>query len=379
MQAITLKHLKELIQLPAKPTVSIYMPIYKKGADQQQNPIRLHNLIKKAREQLKESNVATHNLKEQVTQVEKDSQTEDFWEHLGTGAVIFIYEDSYTIFRLPINTPERVYVADHHYFKPLLPLYTTNGNFFILSLSQNDIKLYEANRTAIDKHFLGEIPRNIKDYLDYEDLDSHIQTHSTSGSGDSGVHGQGPGDESIKADISKFLNQVENGITQILADETAPLVLAGVEYLTTMYAGHNKYHNLVDQTIDGHPAKTTKEKLHQSAWEIVKPVFKQKEKTALEKYHELAGTGKTSTELEEIIKASLEGKIETLFITRDLVQWGFYVPKTNTLSLYEEQKPNSRDLYDYATTQTLNNSGTVYSLKPEEMIENSQIAAIFRY
>lgn len=381
MDQLNLATVKQIISLPKQPTVSLYMPVVKSGPDQQQNAIRLSNLIREARTLLDSSKLTTHKLKESLSALETESQAEDFWQHLSLGAAFFVYENEFKAYRLPLDVPERVYLDSHHFLKPLLPLLTTNGNFFVLSLSQNDIKLYEATRTAIDKRFLGDTPRSIKEHLDYDDLDSHLQHHT--GSGKSAVyHGQGAGDESIKADISQFLNEVENHITNILSGETAPLILAGVNYLTTIYAGHNKYPHLLDQTIDGSPDQTTKQDLHTKAWEIVRPVFKQKESEAIENFGNLHGTGKTSTDRNEIILAAIDGKIDTLFVTRDLVTWGKYNHKTRNITDYQEHEPNCRDLFDLATFFALNSGGTVYSLKPEEMkadFAGATIAAIFRY
>lgn len=374
------------------PVISLYLPTVKKGPGQQQNPIRIGNLIKDIRSQFQTNKAITHQLKENLTLLESMSSQPEFWQHLKQSMVIFVTDDpdpkhAIDIIRLPIVVDEAAVLAHRFYLKPLLPLYTTNGKYYLLTLSQNDIKLYVATRTDIDKHYLGEtIPTSLDEYMGEADYQSHLQFHTktpSTGNARAGVfHGQGAGDESFKADIKEFVNQVENGITDILESQKSPLVLAGVEYLTSMYRDVNKYKHLVEAVIEGNPEDTDRDMLHQKSWGLVRPIFKQAEHEAVEKFGSLKGTGKTSTELEEIIKAAFDGRVETLFITRDMSVWGHYYPNDRKFKRTPEDDPDSQDLFDLATFATLDNSGTVYSLKSEEVKELGQgvsIAAILRY
>lgn len=370
--------LEDLLKLRGQTVISLYLPTQKSGADQQQNPIRFGNILKQARELLEKSDLSTHKLKLQLEEAEHMGAVDsEIWEFIKQGMAMFVTENDIQVIKLPIPVEDYAVVSQNPFIKPLLPLITTNGQFYILTMSQNDIKLYQANRTDIDKVFLGDTPRSMEEHFDYSDLRDHIQHHS--GGGGAMFHGQGGGDESYKNDISQFLNQVENRITDMLEGEQAPLVLAGVEYLTTMYAKHNKYGNLVEQIVEGSPDRTTKEKIHEAAWQVVRPLFKQSEQDALDKYHHLAGTGKTSTDLEDIVKAAFDGKIETLFVKRGHEVWGEYLPEAREVLYHAERTGHSNDLVDLAVSQTIASSGRVYSLKEDEMIEDAFIAAVYRY
>lgn len=376
---LTRKNVDQLLKLSGQTVISLYMPTEKSGAAQQQNPIRFENLLKQARELLEKSGHSTHQLKLQLEDVASLGAPEsELWKFLKQGLVIFVTETDIFVYKLPMAVKEYAIVSSAPFIKPLMPLITTNGQFYILTLSQNDVKLYQANRTDIDKVYLGDIPLSMEEHFDYSDLNDHIQHHAA-GSGEGMFHGQGGGDESYKADISQFLNRVENGITELLEDEQAPLVLAGVEYLTSMYAKHNRYNHLVEDIVEGSPQNTNKEKLHAAAWEIVQPIFKASEEKALEGYHAKAGTGKTSTQLEEVLKAAFDGKVETLFVLRGHEIWGEYLTDKREVLLHDKRSAHSIDLMDLATAQTLLNRGTVYSLKEDEMIAGKQISAVYRY
>lgn len=383
MQHITPEVIDNLLNTNNQTCISIYMPTEKKGDQQRQNPIRFKNLINKAREELAASQVSNHQIKESLSAAEKKLDDEDFWNHQKLGLAVFINESDQLFFQLPLDFSELVMVGTRYHVKPLMPLVTTNGKFFILTLSQNDVKLYQATRTSIDKVFLGDIPRSMEDYLKDYEVHKGIQFRSApgpSGQGKAGVfHGQGGGDEDFKKDVQEYLNLVENGITELLNGQRAPLVLVGVEYMTSMYSDLNKYSDLAEETIEGNFEHLTKDALHDKAWTIVRPIFKERERVAIEAYQNNAGTGKTSCDLEEIVVAAHDGRIDNLFVTRDLVQWGEYDFEGRKITLHDDKSATSQDLYDLAAFKTLQNDGRVYSMKPEEMIEGCQIAAVFRY
>ena len=380
MDQLTQAQVLNLLDQEAQPSVSIFIPTQKKSPESHQNPIRFGNAIKKARTDLQKADLVNHQIKEQITLAEKLFDNDDFWMHQGHGLAIFISQDAIHHYRLSIPVPEQVFVTTHFVVRPLLPLLTTNGKYFILTLSQNNIKLYEATRDSIDKRFLEEIPTSMEEAIEHEDLQKYLHMSSKSKSSHAGVsHGQGPGDENIKKDIAEFLNLVENGITQMLQGEYAPLVICGVEYLASMYRKINKYKYLVDQTIEGNLENESKQSIHQKSWEIVRDEFKRAEQEALDKYAELAGTGKTSANIEKIVTAAHNGQVETLFILRDHIEWGQYNLAKRQATKHQDNQKGDRDLLDLAAFYTLKASGMVYSLKPGEMIKNKTATAVLRY
>lgn len=383
MEQFTRKSLEQLLQLRNKPVISIYFPTVKKGPEQQQNPIRFSNMIKKAKDMLEKSGASNHQIKVKLDEVAQLEHDPDYWKYQRQGLAIFVTPDEYRFVRLPIKVKELVTVNHHPFIKPLLPLITTNGQFFILTLSQNNIKLYQANRTDIDKLHLGDdVSVSMDDYFADTEVRTYLQFHtgtSSSGNRPGVFHGQGGGEEDYKKDIEEFLNHIENSVTDLLEGEQAPLVLAGVEFLTSMYAKLNKYNHLVEDIIEGNPESTDKQALHAAAWKIVRPIFKANEQTALDAFHSLQGTGKTSNQVPEVVTGAFDGRVKDLFILRDHEVWGEYVEDAREVLVHDERTAKSLDLLDLATAQTILTKGNVYSLKANEMIADSVLAATFRY
>jgi hypothetical protein len=111
----------------------------------------------------------------------------------------------------------------------------------------------------------------------------------------------------------------------------------------------------------------------------VQPCFLEAKQVVRAQYQELAGTGRTSTNIKEIVLAACHGRVEVLFVAVGIQQWGRFVPETNTVHLSAEPTPGDEDLSDLAAIQTVFNGGTVYAVEPEKVPDGAPLAAIFRY
>lgn len=384
MATLTPSLLEKLLNTDSQTCLSIFMPTEKISPASLQNPIRFTNLIKDATNQLSSSKLVNHAIKESLKTAYNRVDDADFWMHQGLGLAVFISEHSQLFLTLPIKLKEQVSLARHFHFKPLLPLLTTNGKYFVLSLSQSDVKLYEATRTTIDKRFLGDTPRSMAEFVDQDSLETHLGFHTTGkgrGASRSPIyHGQGgTGDENVKKQIGQFITKVESGISQILHGQSAPLILVGLDYITATFRNQCHYSHLLDAEINQNPESMTKESIHHQSWKIIRSHFKHAEKQALEAYFAQAGTGKTASNLSEILPAALGGRVHSLFVLRDASVYGTFSPDKNQVQVEPASTPENDDLLDLAVLHTLLNGGTAYSLKSHEMPVKDPIAALFRY
>ena len=78
-------------------------------------------------------------------------QDSHFWQHQSDGLAIFLSSNRARRYRLPLNFAELVVVADHFHISPLLPLFTGDGQFYILALSQNEVRLLLGTRYSVSE------------------------------------------------------------------------------------------------------------------------------------------------------------------------------------------------------------------------------------
>lgn len=382
MEQITLEQLESLSEKRCRHCVSIYLPTHRSDPEKQQDPIRLRNLLRRAEERLIEQGTATTEAKDLLSPARELLDDREFRVHQNDGLAVFVSKDHFSRHRLPVAFRELVIVGDRFHLKPLLPLLGSR-EYYLLALSQHEVRLLKGSRYGASEIKLDKVPESIGEILGRYDLSKQLHFHTRApgagGERTAVYHGQGGTNDAKNDWIRQYLREVDEGLHELLRNERAPLVLAGVEYLFPIYREVNTYAHLLDEGITGNPEMLGPKELQARAWEIVEPVLLRDERAAVEKYRELAGTGRTTNRLEEALPAAFFGRIESLFIADGIEQWGSYDAEKNELRLDGEMKAESEDLIDLTALETLKAGGAVYPVENGQMPDQGPLAAVFRY
>lgn len=383
MDLLSKEELKRLIQKKDTPCISIYMPTYPTSPGAKQNPIRFKNLIREAEERLKMSGLRGSEAGRLLKPAKMLLKDGIFWQHQGNGLATFISSEFFHHYCLPVTFKELLVVTDRFHIKPLLHFFSNDGRFFILALSQNEVRLFHATRHIINEIQLKGIPGSLAEALQYDDperqLQFHTRTPGTSGERAAIFHGHGIGIDDAKDNILRYFYQIDHGLHDLLKEEQAPVVLAGVEYLFPIYKEANAFLNLMEDGITGNPEGLRPEELHRQAWEIVKPYFLKAQEKAIEQYRQFSGSERISQDLKEIVQAAHDGRIDLLFVAVGIQKWGTFDPDRLTIRLHQEAEPGDEDLLDLAAIHTLLNGGTVFAVEPEKVPDQAPLAGLFRY
>lgn len=387
MSLLSKSELKTLMEQHGQWCVSIFMPAHRAGVEVQQDPIRLKNLLVHAEERLIESGFRSPDARELLKPAQELLERAGFWRRQSDGLAIFVSQDIFRPYRLPHGFQELVVVAERFHIKPLLPLFTGDGRFYVLALSQNELRLLQGTRYSVGQVDLENVPESLAEALKWDDPERRLQWHTRAGTTTDGTraaifHGHGVASADDPKDyIRRYFRQVDNGVSDLLRDERAPLVLAGVDYVLPLYREANTYQHLLEEGVTGNPEELTAEELHKQAWTILKPYFQRERKQGAAQYRRLAGaeSGLASNEVQEIVPAANHGRVETLFVALGFQRWGSFDADTNTLHLHEEAKPGDEDLLDFAAAHTLLNAGTVHAVEAGKIPGGPPLAAVFRY
>lgn len=387
MEILNLGNLNHLLGKTGSPLISLYMPTHRVGREMQQDPIRFKNLLSEAEQLLSEQGLQPIELESILNQTQRLQQDAEFWQHLGDGLALFISKDFLEVYRLPYAIDPLLTISDRFHIKPLLPLLNKNGHFYVLALSQKNVRLLEGSIFSIDEIDLESAPTSLQEALSFDDPEKQLQYHTmaTTPSGFGGhnaaFHGQGANEADSKTDLLRYFQKIDQGLMELIGAEKAPLVLAGVDYLLPIYRQANSYLHLVDEFISGNPDQIDAEDLHQQVWKIIEPIFTADRKQAIAHFKKLRGTGSklASTRLETILQAAYYGLVETLFATLNDQLWGKVDFKNNTLEQHQDHQVGDQDLSDVAVANTLLNSGSVFTLESDKMPDEKPLAAIFRY
>lgn len=373
--------LKSLIAQQGRWSISVYMPTHRTGREQQQDPIRLKNLLAEAETKLLANGLRRPEVEKLMRPAEELLWRNNFWQHQSDGLAIFLSNDFSVVYRLPAEFEELLVIANSFHIKPLLPLLGRIGKFYILGLSLNNVCLFQGTPDTISEITLS-FPTSMEAALWMDEPEQSLNLHSGSVStGEAGIfHGHGM-DEDEKKNLLRFFHSVNEGLNTLIEDKTVPVILAGVDYLLPIYREASTYRNILADGIPGNPDREDLDKLHERAWKIVKPIFEQSRKKAFEKHQQLRDqqSAQVTSDLSTAVKAAKFGQVETLFVPLGIQIWGRYDETNNKVILDPQPIPENKDLLDFAAVETILNSGQVFAVPREQLPGDGDLAATLRY
>jgi hypothetical protein len=379
---LTRNELGALIEAPNQIGVSIYMPTHSKW-EYEQDPVRLRNLLRGAEKQLLESGLRTKDAKSLLDPAKMMLTDSLFWQHQSDSLAIFASSAIFRSYRLPYSFQELLVVAERFHIKPLLPLLGSEGLYYVLALSQNEVRLLQCTSDSTLLITPDNIPTSMSEALKYDDSEKQIQFHTgtSRGPGKRGAmfHGHGAGTDDKKANIQRYFRMIDRGLHSIIGDEKAPLIIASVDYLRSIYGQVNTYPHLMNKGLQGNPEGVSEEILRQKTWTIAKPYFEQDQIEARNHYNDAKAAGLATTNLEEAVVAAYDGRVSVLFAAVGVQQWGTFDLKHRRVELYKQARAGVEDLLDLTAVYTLAKGGTVYPVEPQKVPDNGLLAAIFRY
>ena len=388
MDILNRDDLQELARKRRGPCVSIYLSTHRAGRGVQGDPIRLKNLLAQAEERLVAAGLRSPEAEVLLEEPRRLLQDAMFWQHQSEGLAMYMSPESFRYYRLPFDFQPLVIVADRFHIKPLLHLVSVGGRFYILALSQGEVRLLHGTRYSVSEVNLQDVPDSLADALKWDDPEKQLQFHTgTRTPGAKGrrpaiFHGHGVASADDPKDyISRYFHKVDKGLTELFAGERVPLVLAAVDYLHPIYRAANTYPRLVDAGIKGNPEALSAEELHRRAWTIVQPLFVAEQEQATARYRQLAGAGspQASSDLQEVVRAAYLGRVETLLVAVGEQCWGTFDPVSNEIEAHIGRRPADQDLLDFAAIHTLFQGGDVYAAELADVPSGTPLAATFRY
>lgn len=387
MDILTRKKFEELMNLEKEWCISIYMPTCRMGPDIKQNPIRYKQCIREAEDKLFEMGLSKAEVGNILRAASDLIDETTFWQNQTEGLAIFITPEEMNYYHLPFEVKDQVVISDKFYTKPLLPLFTADGQYYILALSKNEVRLFKASRQKVKEIVMEDAPRNVEDMKVDDDPRTNLQFRTASPVGgnqlvyNNTTQGQGNENDFDKNELTRYFRAIDEAFNKVHKGENIPLVLAGVEYLIPIYKEISSYSNIVDEFIKGNPEILYGDDLQKMAWEIMEPKFLKIQELAEAKYNQFSGqkNGLSSKSLKKLLYQAYNGQVETLFIANGIEQWGQFNPETNKIIFHNEQKIGNEDLMDRVATLTISRGGTVYLVDPDEVPDGGTIAAVLRY
>lgn len=378
------KEIEKLASQRQMHSVSIYLPMQRKGKEQNEHIAQGHlkSCIKEVSQSLSDYQLHKDEIDRYIQPLEALLAQVELWRNPSDGLAIFLNKDGLNYYSFPISFDTRSYVSDHFYLQPLLPLYYNDGLYYLLELSEDYVKFYECSRYGFKDLFIEDVaPTHLEKSAgsDYKPKVLQVRSgHMAYGAGS--FHGHGEGKDDRKEEMAAYFRAIDTGVKKLIKDEKAPLMLACTDELFGLYKAVNTHPVLFEKHLGGDPEFTNKTEIHEDSWNLIQDYFEKTKKYKIALFSELYHTPKTSYDLSDIIPAAMNGKIETLFVKKGAEIYGHYNPENNQVRFDETKELSNVSLLNFASMHTFLQKGNVYELDPKEMpVKERPLNAIFRF
>ncbi|HEY3405943.1 MAG TPA: hypothetical protein VGK59_21305 [Ohtaekwangia sp.] len=376
--------LKMLESVSASPCISIYLPTHSSGVEvnERKDFIAFKNSIQQVTAELKQKALRDDHIQKLLSPAYDLLRNDVFWNALSPGLAVFIAENFFRVYKMPLSPAASVTTGKSFRVRPLVQILMATEYFYVLVISKKQALFYKADAFNMTPIPVPEMPDGVEDVVHFENKDDQklFRTGSSGAGKGANYHGIGAGKPDDKENIRMYLDEVDETLwKEKLNTEARPLVLAGVEYLLPIFKDVTQYNYVWDDALTGSFENESLTTLHTRALEILKPYFDQAKNKALEKYGNKSVTELTSSVPADVIPASYYGRVDTLFISKDAALWGTFDKNANILTLHDTPEDGDDSLLEAAITQTYLNGGQVYELDKTEMPEGAAVAALMRY
>jgi len=372
------KDLKPLLATPG-PCISLYFPL---STAPNQQVLKLDGLEWKELIASAKSKAVgqTENARSLLKSVEKIEDLTDGAPAWAKSIAVLRAEDTLRVIYLHEEVQSRAEVGSCFYVRPLLPELTKASVFYVLALSQKNVRLLRCTLDSSEEVPIGaNASTSYDDYMDASKPDHVSIKRGTAGmaSGSSkGVIGTTNTELERKDEYLKhFFKQIDGGVGETLRGKTDPLVPVGVDYELALYASTNTYPHIVADGVHGAANGLKAGEMHARAIEAIANEYNLKLEAALAEYDHKAGGG-ASNRLKDIVTAAHDGRVLTLIVSDSLEAPGTFDEETNQATGGRE---GGEDLINDAVVQTITHAGNVLVATTKKMPNGAPAAAIFRY
>ncbi|MCJ7718025.1 MAG: hypothetical protein MUO54_16100 [Anaerolineales bacterium] len=143
----------------------------------------------------------------------------------------------------------------------------------------------------------------------------------------------------------------------------------------------SSYAYIYEQCLSGNHDHKDLLLLHEKAWELVKDHFRKKRENLKIKFQDFSAGEKTSSDIEEIVQASHDGRVQALFIQKGKNLYGVYDANQREVQVHNlSTRTTNTSWFNLAAVTTLLTGGDVFLNHQEKMpAMDTEVNALLRY
>lgn len=345
------------------PCVTISFNTHRTLPNNQQDPIKLKNLIREAEERILKDydKREVSSLLEKLNKLPDEMEVSKNLESLN----IYVSKDTFEFIRTTwAVSKEGVWVDDTFALNPLIKAMNRNEEYLVLYLTQKGVHLYNAlNNSIVEEIVNDDFPFTEAKYsLSHVFADEH-------------------NNDLQQNRLKNFINHVDKAVLKVDSSfETPVLVVAVADNYSTLLEEADRPSIYVGNISVDFNSPTQQHEYMQAAWTFIKNRQHKQRTQAINEVKEAVNQGQVITDLQEIYQAAIDGRGDLLIVHEDFEQ-SVRMTSDRTFEIVDQSTDN--DVVDDITStiawNVIAKKGRVIFTNQEEIKALGTIALKTRY
>lgn len=341
--------------------VTLYVPKVEKEGRYELDRLRFNNAVADVLEQLRHRGMRIGDAEAFVVALKELPERDHYFNRYQGGLLaIFFNADLLEVVELPvIDLEESVYVGREFYLRPVLSLLNGLGRYFVLSLSGDNVLLYEGNEGGLLQ------AGNLTPVESAGQNSRQIQLAARSD------------DQAVQ--LKRYFQRIDDKLLELIGREKAPLLLAASEKVALLYRELSRYSYVLPDAVQFVPEKESTAVLLKRVQPLFQEFMRARKKEKRRLFIQEMLKGNASISLTDILAAADNGQVTALFLDKNEFTTGQYKAAIQWAKVDEEPTEDHTALFNLAAIKTFQQGGEVYDLARNEMPdETTPINATFR-
>lgn len=278
------------------PALSILIPTHRTSPDNQQDPIRVKNLVDEAKNRL----LQEFNQREIAPLFDKLDQLVDEIDYTYAldGLAIFVNQDFAQKYYIPFTLTPRVVVDETFATRDLVKTMNRTNRYWVVALSEQPTRLFEATRESL---------------IEVTDFDFPM---------DLGRKGGERGAQAVRMSQGayrdehhrKFFRDVVDGVVEARKQDDMPVAVIGVDRHIAFFNELFPHNEAIIGTLNGNYDHASAHEIGQLIWPEVKEAFIRKRHAVLDELGEAVGARRFVSTVGEVWEYAHDGRGDMLIV-----------------------------------------------------------------
>jgi hypothetical protein len=347
------------------PALSILVPTHRTSPDNQQDPIRVKNLVDEAKNRLLEE----FNQRELAPLFEKLDALVDEIDYVYAldGLAIFVSNDFAKKYYIPFMLKPRVVVDETFATRDLVRAMNRTNRYWVVALSEQPSRLFEATRETL---------------VEVNDFDFPMELGRKGGERGAQAVRMSQGayrDEHHR----KFFRDVVDGVVAARQEDNLPVVVVGVDRYIAFFRELFPQSEAIIATVNGNYDHATAHEIGEVVWPQVKDAFMNKRNDVLDELGTAVGARQFVSTVGEVWEYAHDGRGSVLVVEDNFKYPARISEDGRRITKVEQEEIEAPDVVDDAVDEIIEavmlQGGRVEFVDDGTLSDHRGIALITRY